>query len=875
MAELSPMMKQYMEIKEQNKDTILFFRLGDFYEMFFDDAILASKELELTLTGRDCGQEERAPMCGVPYHAVDQYIDRLIEKGYKVAICEQMEDPATAKGIVKRGIIRVVTAGTVTNSKTIDEKSNNFLCCVYKHAAYAGLSFVDVTTGDLFVTECDYDKAAVLSDLAAYNAREIVCNREFSEDTKFFDEIKARFGYSPEILPDECFDADIAKDLIIAQFKKTADDFKISKYTCALISVGVLLQYLSSTQMCALPHINNIEFYTNGKYMDIDFATRRNLELVSTMRENKRKGSLLWVLDNTKTSMGARMIKSWIEKPLISCGKINKRLDAVEEIYKNSYLRNELRAKLDGVYDIERLLGKIVTGSANCRDIQSLGNSLIPMPEIFKLINEHTTTNLFDEIKDEADCLEDICDMISRAIVDEPPVTVKEGGIIRDGFNEDVDKYRIAIRDGKSWLASIEEKEREATGIKNLKIGYNKVFGYYIEVSKSNISLVPETYIRKQTLANGERYITGELKEIEDKILSAQERIFQLEYKVFCEVRELVLKANDRIRKTARLVAVIDSVCSFAEVSVKNNYCKPTINDGDHINIKDGRHPVVEMVTKTDLFVPNDTVLSQKERVAIITGPNMSGKSTYMRQVALITLMAQIGCFVPASKADIGIVDKIFTRVGASDDLASGQSTFMVEMNEVANILDNATKDSLIILDEIGRGTSTYDGLAIAWAVVEYINNTKKLGAKTLFATHYHELTELEHRLEGVNNYCIAVKKRGDDITFLRKIIKGGADDSYGVEVANLAGVKKEVIKRAKEIVKSLEGQNVHAADTVKIKAPKKEEETEIQSQLSFGSDKQNELIEKLKNTELDTLTPIEAMNILYKLRAEAQKLTY
>ncbi len=871
MAKLSPMMEQYLEIKENHKDTILFFRLGDFYEMFFDDAKIASRELELTLTGKICGMEERAPMCGVPYHAADQYIDRLIEKGYKVAICEQMEDPSTAKGLVKRDIVRVVTAGTVTSSKTIDEKSNNYLCCIYKSGDYVGMSFVDITTGDLYVTECDYDRILILNDLSVYNTKEIVCNIDFYEDSELISEIETKLYCKVEKLPNTFFDEDCAKDLIVAQFKKTADDLNIGGSRLVLVSIGVLLEYLSKTQMCALPHIDSVEYYSSGKYMELDFATRRNLELVSTMRENKRKGSLLWVLDSTKTSMGARTLRSWIEKPLVSPTQINKRLDAVQEFYEDTYLRNEIKNLLENVYDIERLLGRIVTGSANCRDVQSLGMSFKPIPEILGLLEKYTHTNMLNEIKASIDTLYDICDLIDRGIIDNPPITLKEGGIIRDGFSEDVDKFRAAINDGAAWIASIEAAEREKTGIKNLKIRYNKVFGYYIEVSKSNIGLVPETYIRKQTLTTGERYITGELKEIETTILSAQERICQLEYSLYCDIRDKILEANNRIKTTAKALASCDALCSLAEVAAKNNYCRPSINSGDYIRIKDGRHPVVEKVSSTKLFVPNDTVLSGKERVAIITGPNMSGKSTYMRQVAIITLMAQIGSFVPASDADIGIVDKIFTRVGASDDLASGQSTFMVEMNEVANILNTATKNSLLILDEIGRGTSTYDGLAIAWSVVEYIANIKKLGAKTLFATHYHELTVLEERLEGVNNYCIAVKKRGDDITFLRKIVKGGADGSYGVEVAKLAGIKDEVIKRAKDILESLESLNIHTTSAVSIK--EKREQTEDERQLSFAACGAEELVKELKNTEINTLTPLEAMNILFELKQKAEKL--
>ncbi len=862
MAKLSPMMEQYFTIKEQYSDAILFFRLGDFYEMFYDDAVTASRELELTLTGKDCGQEERAPMCGVPFHAADQYIDRLIEKGYKVAICEQTEDPSKAKGLVRRDVIRVVTAGTVTNSKTIDEKTNNYLCSVYKSGDYVGLAFVDVTTGDLYVTECDYDVNSVLSDLSAYNTKEIVCNTEFGECKDIINEISAKLYCNTEVLTDKYYNETFAKDIVIAQFRKTADDLGLGGNLLALIALGGLLQYLNLTQMCALPHINKVEYYSSGKYMELDFATRRNLELVSTMRENKRRGSLLWVLDDTKTSMGARLIRNWIEKPLINCAIINKRLDAVSETVSDNYFRNEIREHLYNVYDIERLLGKIVTGSANARDVLALGNSLKPMPEIYKLIKYHTKGNLYNEIISSFDVLEDICDVISRGISEEPPITITEGGIIKKGFNEDVDMYRDAMTKGKEWLLKIETKEKEATGIKNLKIGFNKVFGYYIEVSKSNLHLVPETYMRKQTLANGERYITGELKEIEDKILSAEERICQLEYSIFCEIKDLIIKANERIKNTARCLATVDAVCSFAEVAVRNNYVKPVINSGEYIRITEGRHPVVENISKSTLFVPNDTVLSSTERVSIITGPNMSGKSTYMRQVALITLMAQIGSFVPAKSADIGIVDKIFTRVGASDDLASGQSTFMVEMNEVANILNTATKNSLLILDEIGRGTSTYDGLAIAWAVVEYIANEKKLGAKTLFATHYHELTQLEEKLDGVCNYCIAVKKRGDDITFLRKIIKGGADDSFGVEVAKLAGIKPEVIKRAKEIVTTLEKNNINASDFMDIK-----EEVQEDNQISFLSNQQETILKELKDIDISTLTPIEALNILNELK--------
>ena len=864
MAKLSPMMQQYFEIKEKYQDTVLFFRLGDFYEMFYEDAIICSKELELTLTGKDCGQEERAPMCGVPFHAADQYIDKLLEKGYKIAVCEQVENPAEAKGIVKRDVIRVVTPGTVTNSKLLDEKNNNYLCGICKCADMAGMAFVDVTTGSLYATEISCNRADVISELSRYNPREIICNREFIENASLVSFISERLGCSAEAEKDEIFLPDEAKHRIYEQFGNKADQLPEEGFENAINAVGAILAYLSKTQMCELPQIKEIEFYTAEQYMDIDFSSKRNLEVTATMREGKRRGSLLWVLDDTETSMGARLLKSWLDKPLLNITTIQNRLNAVDELVKSTIIRSEIRENLSKIQDIERLISRVLTGSANCRDLLALKASFEPLPDIIsnaqklEAVLNRTVTGYIDDMGD-------ICDLLERGIIENPPLTIKEGGIIREGFNEDVDLYRKAMTEGKQWLATIEQQEKEKTGIKNLKIGFNKVFGYYIEVSKSNIGLVPDTYIRKQTLTTGERYITGELKEIENNILGAEERICALEYSIFCEIRDTVSKANERILQTAKALSELDVLCSLAEIAVKNNYTMPIVNVSNKIDIKDGRHPVVERVLKGQLFIPNDTFLSTNDRVSIITGPNMAGKSTYMRQVALIVLMAQIGSFVPASSAEIGIVDKIFTRVGASDDLASGQSTFMVEMNEVANILDNATKNSLLILDEIGRGTSTYDGLSIAWAVVEYIADLKKLGAKTLFATHYHELTELEDKLDGVKNYCIAVKKRGDDIIFLRKIIQGGADESYGIEVAKLAGVKNDVIKRAKEIVEKLSVINTDINQTLP-------EKVEDDIQLGFEQFGGQDIINKLQKMDVTTLTPIEALNKLYELKTEADK---
>ncbi len=864
MAKLSPMMQQYFEIKEKYQDTILFFRLGDFYEMFYEDAITCSKELELTLTGKDCGQEERAPMCGVPFHAAEQYVDKLIEKGYKVAICEQIEDPAAAKGIVKRGVIRVVTAGTVTNSKLLDEKNNNYLCSVCCGEELVGLAFVDITTGALYATQISCNRGDVISELSRYNPSEIICNRRFIENASLVSFISERLGCSAEAEEDYFFDDDFVKGKLERQFGENVSAIPENGFEFAVSAIGAMLEYLSKTQMCDLPQIKTVEFYTSEQYMDIDFSSKRNLEITSTMRDGKRRGSLLWVLDDTETSMGARLLKAWIDKPLLNITSIQNRLNGVEELLKSTIIRSEIRESLSKIQDIERLISRVLTGSANCRDLLALKASFEPLPDI--IANAQKLTSVLNRsVTENIDSMQDICELLESAIIENPPLTIKEGGIIREGYDENVDLYRKAMTEGKQWLATIEQQEKEKTGIKNLKIGFNKVFGYYIEVSKSNVGLVPDTYIRKQTLTTGERYITGELKEIENNILGAEERICALEYSIFCEIRDRVAKANDRILQTAKALAQLDVLCSLAEVAVKNNYTMPVVNMSEKIDIKDGRHPVVERVLKGQLFIPNDTYLSTKDRVSIITGPNMAGKSTYMRQVALIVLMAQIGSFVPASSAEIGVVDKIFTRVGASDDLASGQSTFMVEMNEVANILDNATKNSLLILDEIGRGTSTYDGLSIAWAVVEYISDLKKLGAKTLFATHYHELTELEDKLDGVKNYCIAVKKRGDDIIFLRKIIQGGADESYGIEVAKLAGVKSDVIKRAKEIVEKLSVINTDITQSM----PQREE---VDIQLGFSQFGGQDIISQLQKLDVTTLTPIEALNKLYELKTEADK---
>ena len=857
---LSPMMQQFLQVKEKNKDSILFFRLGDFYEMFFDDALVASRVLDITLTGRDCGLEERAPMCGVPFHSAEPYIDKLVANGYRVAICEQLENPAEAKGIVMRDVVRVVTAGTTTSSGLLEDKRNNYLCSIYADGGRFGMAYADITTGELYATDFSGDVMSVISELSRYNPSEVVISPEFE---KYESTLKSRFGAGIARVDVAIYDKNAAQDRVVTQFGKCEIEGE------ARLAIAALLEYLAQTQMCALPHIQTINYYKTGQYMDIDYSTRHNLELTTSMRDGKKRGSLLWVLDKTNTSMGGRLLKKWVDKPLITCGHIIKRLNAVQELANNTVLRGDLAHELSGIQDIERLVSKTVTGSANPRDLYSLASSLSKLPSVLNVI-KGCNSMMLSENAANFDLLCDITDYITRAIKDNPPFSVREGEIIRDGFNEDVDYHRKAMREGTEWIGGIEKEEREATGIKNLKIGFNRVMGYYIEVSKSNMKDVPERYVRKQTLANCERYITGKLKEIENTVLGAQERNCQLEYQLFCEVCSKVSENSTRILYVARILAELDALCSLSIVAVQNNYTMPQITAGNNIRITNGRHPVVEAMQEDILFIPNDTALDDKSRVVVITGPNMAGKSTYMRQTALIVLMAQIGSFVPAESAEIGIVDKIFTRVGASDDLTSGQSTFMVEMTEVANILNNATKDSLLILDEIGRGTSTYDGLSIAWAVVEYIANKKKLGAKTLFATHYHELTELEDKLEGVINYRIAVKKRGDEIIFLRKIVRGGADESYGIEVALLAGVKAEVIKRAKEIAKRLEKCDINKTDIMgmeDIEVP----ETKDTAQVDMFNG--NGIIDRLKALDAATITPIEALNILYELKKDVDML--
>ncbi|HHW47439.1 MAG TPA: DNA mismatch repair protein MutS [Clostridiaceae bacterium] len=872
MANLTPMMQQYLDLKEQYKDCILFFRLGDFYEMFFKDAEIASRELEITLTGRDCGLEERAPMCGVPFHAADSYISRLINKGYKVAICEQVEDPALAKGIVKREVIRVVTPGTVFDSSMLDERKNNYLMSVYKYGCFFGISIVDVSTGEFSSTNISWGNTVnkLLDEIAKYSPSEIIANSSFFDDTGLVENIRKRFNVYLSRFNDEYFETDYAIGKIRSQFEKS--ELLDREYELEINASGALLEYLEQTQKVNLNHIQNITSYKIEEFMIIDASTRRNLELTETMRERSRKGSLLWVLDRTVTSMGGRLIRKWIEQPLINVADINERLEAVREMKEKFMVRMEIRELLKRVYDIERLMGKVVIGNANGRDLVALKNSIGQVPYIKSLL-EQCESSLNKRNYEQIDTLEDIYELIDKSIVDDPPVTITEGGIIKNGYNDDVDKYRKATIEGKNWVAALENQEREKTGIKNLRVGFNKVFGYYIEVTKSNYSQVPPEYIRKQTLANCERYITQELKEIEDTILGAEEKLIALEHQLFLDIRNKIASQVRRIKNTARCLSEIDVICSLAEVADRESYTMPEISTEDRIEITDGRHPVVEKMLGDSSFVPNDTLLDMDEnRISIITGPNMAGKSTYMRQVALIVLMAQIGSFVPAKSAKIGIVDKIFTRVGASDDLASGQSTFMVEMSEVANILENATPRSLLILDEIGRGTSTFDGLSIAWSVIEYISDKEKIGCRTLFATHYHELTELEGKLTGIKNYCISVEKNGDDIIFLRKIIRGGADDSYGIQVARLAGVPELVINRAKEILAEL-----NEADISKRASRVRKNKMLMEGQLdlfsvSRASKITDEVVEEIKGIDISTITPLEALNTLYNLQQKLKK---
>ena len=875
MAGLSPMMAQYMETKKQYSDCILFYRLGDFYEMFFDDALTASKELEITLTGKECGLEERAPMCGVPYHAVDSYLSRLVQKGYKVAIAEQMEDPKLAKGLVKREVIRVVTPGTITSAQALDETKNNYLMGIVYLADRMGVSVADITTGDFLVTEISTDRA-LFDEINKFSPAEVICNDAFSMSGISLEDLKDRYHFTVSTLDSRFFQDESCRKVLREHFKVgSLEGLGLGDYDCGVIAAGAVLQYLYETQKSTLDHLTTIVPYATGNYMILDSSTRRNLELLETMREKQKRGSLLWVLDKTRTAMGARLLRTWIEQPLISKEAILKRQNAIEELNLNYISREELGEYLNPVYDLERLIGRISYKTANPRDLLAFRNSIVMVPHIKRLLGEFTSDAL-KELAEDLDPLEDLNDLITRAIVEEPPITVREGGMIKDGYNEEADRLRHAKTEGKTWLAELEARERDSTGIKNLKVKYNKVFGYYFEVTNSFKDLVPEYFIRKQTLTNAERYTTDDLKNLEDVILGAEDKLFSLEYDLFCEVRDAIAAEVVRIQKTARAIAAIDVFASLSTVATRNNYVKPQINEKGTIQIKGGRHPVVEKMMRDDMFVANDTILdNSKNRISIITGPNMAGKSTYMRQTALIVLMAQIGSFVPADQANIGICDRIFTRVGASDDLASGQSTFMVEMTEVANILRNATRNSLLILDEIGRGTSTFDGLSIAWAVVEHISNTRLLGAKTLFATHYHELTELEGLMNGVTNYCIAVKEQGDDIVFLRKIVKGGADKSYGIQVAKLAGVPDSVINRAKELVEQLVDSDLTARtrEIAEGSAPAghkpvpKPDDVEMSQLTLFDTVREDDIIEELKNLELGNMTPIDALNTLYRMQ--------
>lgn len=878
MAQLSPMMTHYLETKKQYPDCILFYRLGDFYEMFFEDAKTVSRELEITLTGKDCGLEERAPMCGVPYHAVEGYLSRLVQKGYKVAIAEQMEDPRLAKGLVKREVIRVVTPGTILSAQALDETKNNYLMAVVYMGNNYGIATVDITTGDFFVTEVSSERT-FLDEVNKFSPSELICNESLYMSGLDMDELRNRYHMAVSALENRFFSDDACRRILKEHFKvMSLAGLGLTDYENGMIAAGCALQYLYETQKNELPQLHKLTPYTTGQYMVIDTSTRRNLELLETLREKQKRGSLLWVLDKTKTAMGARMLRTFIEQPLISKKEMERRQAAIEELNMNFISREEIREYLNAIYDLERLLGRISYKTANPRDLLAFKNSLTMVPHIKQLLNEFSC-DLLKKINEDMDTLSDLCRLIDQAIVEEPPITVREGNIIKDGYSQEADQYRKAKTDGKSWLAGLEAEEKEKTGIKNLKIKFNKVFGYYFEVTNTFKDLVPDYFIRKQTLTNAERYTTERLKELEDIIMGAEDRLYSLEYELFCQVRDTVAKEVERIQSTAKAIAGIDVFTSLSTVAMQNNYVKPQINEKGIINIKGGRHPVVEKMIRDDLFVSNDTYLDNgKNRISVITGPNMAGKSTYMRQTALIVLMAQIGSFVPADEANIGICDRIFTRVGASDDLASGQSTFMVEMTEVANILRNATKNSLLILDEIGRGTSTFDGLSIAWAVIEHISNPKLLGAKTLFATHYHELTELEGTISGVNNYCIAVKEQGDDIVFLRKIVKGGADKSYGIQVAKLAGVPDSVICRAKELVEELSSADItaHAGEVARLtagsvphKAVARPDEVDLNQLTIFDTVKDDDIIKELGELELSNMTPIDALNTLYRLQTK------
>ena len=862
----SPMMQRYLETKEQYKDCILFYRLGDFYEMFFDDAITAARELEITLTGKDCGQEERAPMAGVPHHAAEMYISKLIAKGYKVAICEQLEDPKTAKGIVKRGVIRVVTPGTVVESNMLEERKNNFIMSIYKAGIYFGISVCDISTGEFYAAEIKDNNnfPALLDEIARYSPSELVINSMMAESLEEMDKIKERFNTYVTKFNNKYFDSN--PEIIKLRFNIEDSDHKkienIEEKRLATSAINALIEYIEQTQMTTLDHINKITIYQISKYMALDVNARRNLEITEKMRDKSKKGTLLWVLDKTATSMGARNLRRWLSDPLIDTKEINQRLEAVKELKDDVILRGDVVENLKKVYDIERLAGKMAYGNANARDMITLRNSLERLPEVKKLLSQ-CKSEMLKNLYEDLDELPDILELIKASIVDDPPMTVKDGGIIKLGYDEEIDKLKKATTEGKNWIIALEAEEREKTGIKNLKVGFNKVFGYFIEVTKSNLNQVPERYIRKQTLTNAERYITEELKNLENQILGAEEKVVNLEYNAFTQIREEIARNVKRLQKTATVISNLDVLTSFAGVAEDMNYCMPQVDHSGIIDIKAGRHPVIEKMLGPGAFVENDTYLDKDEnRLSIITGPNMAGKSTYMRQVALITLMAQVGSFVPAEQAHIGVVDKIFTRVGASDDLSMGQSTFMVEMMEVATILKEATSNSLVILDEIGRGTSTYDGLSIAWAVAEYIANKEKCGAKTLFATHYHELTELEEKYEGIKNYSIAVKEKGEDIIFLRKIVRGGTDESYGIHVARLAGVPKPVTEKANEILKSLERKNILTG-----KKEEKNDKKQVEGQFDLYNYKLAEIAQEIDKINLNELTPIDALNTLVRIK--------
>lgn len=867
MAQLSPMMRQYFEIKSDYPDTILMFRVGDFYEMFFEDAKLVSKELELVLTGKDCGQAERAPMCGVPFHAADNYIARLVSRGYKVAVCEQAEDPATAKGLVKREVIRVITPGSTFDSAILNEGRNNYLASLYCEGKKAGIAFCDVSTGTMEASEfTSGTENEIINELSKYEPKEIILNKSALKFKAVKILLSERLNCIVNETADEDYDlAGLTKTVLRCFDKKNTDELELGDKMLAVRALGKAIEYLEQTQKSELSGVTKLNVYSSSEYMHLDSGTIRNLELCETMRNKEKRGSLLWVLDKTKTAMGKRMLRSWIEKPLVSSFAIERRLNAVEELYSDIQKRTEIRTALNTVLDLERIISRIVYKTANAKELRAMYQAIETLPEISTLLAS-SKSEMLKSCYENIDILDDVAALIDRAIVEEPPLTIREGGMIKKGFNSELDSLNEIMTNGKNFLSDIEQREQEKTGIKKLKIGYNKVYGYYIEITNSFKSMVPDTYIRKQTLTNAERYITQELKELEDKILGAKERYITLETELFCMVRDKIATALERIQKTAFNIAVLDCVQSLAEVAVNNSFVRPDVDESDEIIIKDGRHPVVEKMLKDTPFVPNDAVLDCSEhRMNIITGPNMAGKSTFMRQVAVITLMAQIGSFVPASSAKIGVTDAIFTRVGASDDLTSGQSTFMVEMNEVANILKNATKKSLIIYDEIGRGTSTFDGMSIARAVLEYTANKKKLGAKTLFATHYHELTSIENEIEGVKNYNIAVKKRGGEIIFLRRIVSGGTDDSYGIDVASLAGVPKAVIERANEVLNELESGEGRQVII-------KEVASEPDSQISFGFNTSNKIVEELKAMDVNTLTPIEAMEKLYSLSKKAKE---